>query len=224
MNRLKKHNILLLEDEIEFASSLIQTLKLYFNNVYFTTTIKEASKMLDDEKVDLIMSDIHLEKENGLDFITQVQKRKESVPVIIISGFDDKEFLMRSIKLGVVDYILKPFDLEDLEKALHRSLEYLQPKLKSIYKIREEVYFDTDKKVIIDHKEETTLTAKEYLFLKLLIADKDILLTRDMIEEKVYRDEIMSSAALKNLLFRVRKKLGKDFIITVPELGYRVNV
>jgi len=224
MNSLKKYNILLLDDEIEFASSLIETLKLYLNSVHFAITIDEASKILDDKKVDIVMSDIHLKQENGLNFITQLQERDESIPVIMISGFDDKEFLMRSIKLGIVDYILKPFDLEDLEKALQRSLEYLQPNQKSMYKIRAEVYFNTNKKVIIDHEKEITLTAKEYLFLKLLFSEEGILFTRDMIEEEVYRDEIMSNAALKNLLFRIRKKLGKDFIITVPELGYKINV
>ena len=223
MDSLKKQNILLLDDEIEFASSLIETLKLYLNSVYFATTINEASKILDDKKVDIVMSDIHLKQENGLNFIAQLQERDESIPVIMISGFDDKEFLMRSIKLRVVDYILKPFNLEDLEKALQRSLQYLQPRQKSMYKIREEVYFDTDKKVIIDHKKEIPLTAKEYLFLKLLFSKKELLFTKCMIEETVYPKETMSSAALKNLLFRIRKKLGKDFIVTVPELGYKVS-
>ncbi len=221
MDNLKKYNILLLDDEVEFANSLLKTLQIYFNNAYFSTTIKEAWKTLDDEKVDLIMSDIHLKKENGLDFITQVQERYKSIPVIMISGFDNKDFLMRSIKLQVVDYILKPFNLEDLEKALQRSLEHLQPTQKSIYKIRDEVYFDTGKKVIFEYKKEIALTAKEYLFLKLLFSKDELLFTREMIEEAVYPEETMSNAALKNLLFRIRKKLGKDFIVTVPELGYK---
>lgn len=224
MNTLKSYNILLLEDDIEFAFSLSETLKFYFASVYFASTIDEASKLLNSEKVDVIMSDIHLKKENGLDFISQLQKEDASIPIIIISGFDDKEFLMRSIKLGVVDYMLKPFDLEDLEKALNRASKHLQPQQRTLYKIRDEVYFDKAKKTIQDHDKEVTLTAKEYLFLELLFSQKELLFTRDMIEEAVYKEESMSSAALKNLLFRIRKKLGKDLIITLPELGYKVNI
>ncbi len=223
MDILKKSNILLLEDDIEFASSLRETLKFYFSDVYFASTIEEASTLLTSQQVDVIMSDIHLKKENGLDFISQLQKEDASIPIIIISGFDDKEFLMRSIKLGVVDYLLKPFDLEDLEKALQSASENLLPKEKTLYKVKDKVYFDKDKKIIRDHDREITLTAKEYLFLELLFSQENLLFTRDMIEEAVYKKESMSSAALKNLLFRIRKKLGKDFIITLPELGYKMK-
>lgn len=222
MDTLKQYNILLLDDEIEFASSLVETLKLYANTIYFTTTIQEANKVLREKKVDIIMSDIHLKKENGLNFIAQLQEKNKNIPVIIISGFDDKEFLMRSIKLKVIDYILKPFDLEDIEKALQRSLEYLQPRRKNLYKIRDNVYFDAAKRTILEHKQEINLTAKESLFLKLLFERQEVLLTKEMIEEAVYPEETMSNAALKNLLFRIRKKLGKDFIITIPELGYKL--
>lgn len=220
MDSLKKYNILLVDDEREFAATLTQTLKFYFAHVYFAPAVKEALEIIKHQHIDLIMSDIHLKNENGLEFIEQLQKH---IPVIMISGFDDKAFLMRSIKLSVIDYLLKPFDLNALEKALQRFVDSLPPQEKNIYKIRAEVYFDVAKKVIIEKSEEVMLTAKEYLFLQLLFTNKETLVTREVIEEVVYHDEVMSKAALKNLLFRLRKKLGKDFIVTVPELGYRIN-
>jgi len=224
MQIFKKLNILLLEDDVSFASSLTQTLELYFKYVYFATNIKEANEICEEKKVDVVMSDIHLEKENGLDFISQIKNENKDIPIVIISGFNDKEYLMQAIKLGVIDYLVKPFDLEDIEKALKRCKENLKHEQSELYMLKENIYFDMQKRLLFENHEELTITSKEYLFLKLAIDKKGYILSKEMIEEVVYGLETMSPAALKNLLFRIRKKLGKEFIETLPELGYRVNL
>ena len=224
MQIFQKLNILLLEDDIEFAYSLTQTLELYFNEVYLASNIKEANEIFDKQQIDIVMSDIHLEKENGLDFVTQLRTKDKNIPIIIISGFNDKEYLMRAIKIDVVDYLVKPFDLQELEDALKRCHKGVKKKVTSVHRLTKNIYFNVNKKLLYENAQELPLTAREYLFLKLAVEAKGYILSKEMIEESVYGQEIMSAAALKNLLFRIRKKLGKDFIQTLPELGYKINL
>lgn len=220
---LEKCNILLLEDELEFATSLVETLNLYFNHIFLASTIHEALEIVKQKNIDMIMSDIHLKKENGLDFIARVQGAQTQIPFIVISGFDDKAFLMKSIKLGVVDYLIKPFSLEEMESALQKAQKYIKDRKNTIYQLTSTIYFNMDKKILYENRQELSLTAKEFLFLKLVVQREGYVLSKTMIEEAVYGDEYMSAAALKNLLFRLRKKLGKDFIQTLPELGYKIH-
>lgn len=224
MKILKQCNILLLEDDKEFASNLVQVLELYFQTVYFKTNISDALAIVQKEKIDVIISDIHLEKENGLDFIAVLRKEKNDIPIIIFSGFKDEKYLFKAIELGVIDYIVKPFDLKRLEEVLSRYAQTLSDKQDNTYQIKNNMYFDIDKKILYEDDKEVTLTAKEYLFLAFAIEKKSYILTREMIESAVYGQELMSIAALKNLLFRIRKKLGKEFITTLPELGYKINI
>ncbi|MDF1882567.1 response regulator transcription factor [Sulfurimonas sp. SAG-AH-194-C21] len=224
MKILKQCNILLLEDDKEFASNLVQVLELYFQTVYFKTNISDALAIVQKEKIDVIISDIHLEKENGLDFIATLRKEKNDIPIIIFSGFKDEKYLFKAIELGVIDYIVKPFDLKRLEEVLSRYAQTLSDKQDNTYQIKNNMYFDMDKKILYEDDKEVTLTAKEYLFLAFAIEKKSYILTREMIESAVYGQELMSIAALKNLLFRIRKKLGKEFITTLPELGYKINI
>lgn len=223
MKILENLNILLLEDDIEFATSFIETLELYFKTIYSATNIKDALETINTKKIDVAISDIHLEKENGLDFIETLKNDQNNIPIVILSGFKDEEFLFKAIKLGVIDYIVKPLDLEKLEEALSRCAESLDHVKSKIYKIKDNIYFDIDKKRLYEENIEIALTSREYLFLVLAIEHKGYILTKDMIEDAVYGLEIMSASALKNLLFRIRKKFGSTFITTIPELGYKIN-
>ncbi|MDQ7066645.1 MAG: response regulator [Sulfurimonas sp.] len=87
MKILEKCNVLLLEDDKEVASAFIETLELYFKTIYFRTNIKDALETIRTKKIDVIMSDIHLEKENGLDFITTLKSDENNTPIVILSGF-----------------------------------------------------------------------------------------------------------------------------------------
>ncbi|MDF1883297.1 winged helix-turn-helix transcriptional regulator [Sulfurimonas sp. SAG-AH-194-C21] len=113
---------------------------------------------------------------------------------------------------------------DDMESTLASIVSFIEERKNPVYQLTQEIYFDMDKKILYKNRQELLITAKEYLFLELVIKKKGYILSREMIEEAVYQYETMSAAALKNLLFRIRKKLGKDFIQTLPELGYKVHI
>ena len=67
------------------------------------------------------------------------------------------------------------------------------------------------------------MTKKESLFIELLINNKTEITTNDVIQRDVWEDTIMSNSAIKNLIFRLRKKINSDFITTVNGIGYKLS-
>jgi two-component system response regulator VanR len=223
MYKIKSVNILLIEDDKELALNLLETLELYCQKVYWASTTLKAKELLDTKEIHLIFSDIHLAKENGLDFLETLESLNIKIPLVIISGFDKKEYLLKAIKLNVVDYLVKPISLEVLESTLMKCDNIIQKASNLKYELKDGMIFDITKKILYKNNKELPLTAREFAFLKLCVEFPDHIITKEMIENYVFENETMGEAAYKNLIFRLRKKLGNDFIKTIPNMGYKIN-
>ncbi|PMP70545.1 MAG: sigma-54-dependent Fis family transcriptional regulator, partial [Calditerrivibrio nitroreducens] len=111
-------SILILDDE----KSLREILEIIFTNegfsVFLARNIAEAKKIIDNYKIDIILSDLVVGKENGLDFIRYTYENYPGIPSLLITAYASPDTAMESIKLGVVDYISKPFDNDELVKMV----------------------------------------------------------------------------------------------------------
>jgi len=111
-------SILILDDE----KSLREILEILFTNegfsVFLARNISEAKKIIDNYKIDIILSDLVIGKESGLDFIRYTYENYPGVPSVLITAYASPDTAMESIKLGVVDYISKPFDNDELVKMV----------------------------------------------------------------------------------------------------------
>jgi len=223
MKNLKKYNVLFLEDNEVFAKNMMEFIGLFFNNVFLASTIEDALLLFDQKEIHFIISDIKVKDGNGLEFIEKVRKKDKIIPIIILSAHKDEDFLFKAIPLNLTDYILKPVEYDSVIGVLQK----LEPKLEEIYKnivfLNQEYYLDTKNRYIIKDKERIRLTEKESLLLLLLAKNRFFPTTKEMIEEFVYKEEIMSDSALKNLILRIRKKVNNDFITTVSNTGYKLK-
>ena len=70
------------------------------------------------QKPDIIFTDIEMPEEDGFSLICQLDKMELQIPVIVISAYDDKEKLLKAIKLGIMDYLIKPLDSKKLKEAM----------------------------------------------------------------------------------------------------------
>jgi two-component system, response regulator YesN len=92
-------------------------------NCYFATSSLEAENILNSTKIDLVVSDYRLKQETGLDFIKKMRKQEISIPMIILSGFAEEEFIKQALSLSIVqDFVVKPISSGDLKKVLSRYL------------------------------------------------------------------------------------------------------
>ena len=218
MNNLKKLNILLLEDNEEFAKNTIEFLQIYFQNTFHSISIKGALDLYNDYHIDIIISDIKVSDGNGLDFIKVIREKDENIPIVILSSYKDEDFLFKAIPLNICSYEVKPLSYDKLLSLLKLLSSKFEDKDSFIYK---NLTYDFKTKVLSIDNKLISLTKNEILFIELLIVNK--LITYDMIQRDVYREKIMSDSSIKNLLLRLRKKIPIDFITAVAGIGYKLS-
>ncbi len=126
---MKNYNILqvlILDDEIDFTEEL----KDYFQNSGFISfsanTVKDGYDILSKNEIDLLILDVRLPSENGLDILKNVKALYPNIEVIMVSAHGDMDTVIQAIRLGAFDYMRKPLRFIDLQIALERTQKYLQ--------------------------------------------------------------------------------------------------
>ncbi|MGB1226991.1 MAG: response regulator [Poseidonibacter sp.] len=122
LNILHDFNILYLEDDENLLKHTKDVLEDFVNNIYAVKTSKEAMSILLNKKVDVIISDILLENENGIDFLQHIKDKEINIPTILTTAHTDTKYLLDAIKLKVENYIVKPINIKDLLNTLYDIL------------------------------------------------------------------------------------------------------
>ncbi|MCX6076124.1 MAG: response regulator [Campylobacterales bacterium] len=222
MDGLKELNLLFLEDNEEFANNTIEFLGIYFKNIFHATSVQNAIKLFNDNKVDVIISDIKVHDGSGLAFVQKVRETNNEIPIVILSAHKEEDFLFKAIRLRIISYELKPLSYDKFMKLLERLQDIFKPK--HILNFNNGIKYDFEKKEFEAEGKSIKLANQEILFVELMIKNIDKIVTTDMIQRSVWQEKTMSESALKNLLFRLRKKMGYDFITTIQCLGYKLTI
>ena len=122
LNILQQFNILYLEDDENLLKHTKDVLEDFVNNIYAVKTSKEALDILLNKKVDVIISDILLENENGIDFLKHIKEKNINIPTILTTAHTDTKYLLDAIRLKVENYIIKPINIKELLNSLHDIL------------------------------------------------------------------------------------------------------
>jgi len=120
LNILNNFNLLYLEDDRSLLTHTKDILDDFMNNVFAVNRSKEALEIIEKEKIDIFISDILLEDENGIDFLKQLKNEKKfDIPTILITAHTDTKYLLDAIKLKVENYIVKPINIKELLNTIH---------------------------------------------------------------------------------------------------------
>ena len=122
LNILHDFNILYLEDDENLLKHTKDILEDFVNNIYAVKTISEALDILLNKKVDVIVSDILLKDENGIDFLKHIKNKNINIPTILTTAHTDTQYLLDAIRLKVENYIVKPINIKELLNSLHDIL------------------------------------------------------------------------------------------------------
>ena len=116
---LKNINILYLEDDENLLKHTSDILEDFVANIYGVKNTIDAMKILLEKKVDVIISDILLENENGINFLKYIKSKDILIPAILTTAHTDTNYLIESIKLKVENYLLKPINIDKLLNSLY---------------------------------------------------------------------------------------------------------
>lgn len=211
--------ILLVEDSEMIVKAIKFLLQEHNYDVSVAQTIKEAKEMV-SKNYDLIILDVMLPDGNGLDFF----KNYVDVPTLVLSAKDEEEDVVTSLDLGVEDYIIKPFRSKEL---LSRINNIIKRNKKNNIKMYKNITFDLDAYRVYVDKNEIDLTGLELKILFYLLENSGILVTREMIINKIWDEsgKFVNDNTLSVYIKRIREKIGREDIIkTIKGVGYRMDI
>ena len=220
---LNKSSILLAEDDESVRNSFKRVLLLFVDKVYSAKDGEEALKLYSKHNPDIIITDIKMPKMNGLELIKKIRESDNNTPIVVTSAYTDQNFLLESIKLSLVEYIVKPIKESELDRILKECAKVLEEKTKTVIRLNSTCKYDYDNKVLTCKDKDISLTHKEVEFFEILLAHRGTLVTKQAIEDKLYIYEEAPPSALKNLIFKLRKKIGEEIVKTVNKLGYIIE-
>lgn len=225
VKRLLMKTIYIIEDDQNIREIETYTLKNSGYEVLDFEKAKDFYKELDKKLPNLIVLDIMLPDENGLDIVKTLRRRVDTknIPVILVSAKTSELDKVKGLDIGADDYLCKPFGVMELisrVKALLRRSNYtdVQPNL-SIHGI----VMDEVKRNVTVHNESIELTFKEYELLKLLLINQGIVLTREKLMEKVWGTDFEGESRTLDMHIKtLRQKLKEEGskIKTIRNVGY----
>ncbi len=219
-------NILYVEDEKNIRENIEKTLKLMVSDVFSCKSIEEAQIIIENKRIDLIICDINLPGQNGLDFVERLRECKNNTPVILLSAYTQKDYLLKATRLKLVDYLVKPINFDELKDCLDKACEEIIEKGLFIVSFEENISYNVLQKKLFSKDAKTIdLTHKEILLLEYLIQNNNRVVAHEEIKEHIWEDSFEASdSALKNLLNKLRKKIGKNSIENISGVGFRIHL
>lgn len=224
LKELKNLNVLYVEDDDNISHPTIALLENFFTKVFYSENAEDALEIIKDKAIHLLITDIELPGMSGLELCEKIRKTDQKLPIFITTIHDDNNILRKAIKLNLVDFLIKPISVNSFINALTETLKKLENNGSLIIKINEDAIFHPLSGNLTIDGSKTNLTENELLLLTFLIKHKNQLITKDKVEELLYHNELMTDAAYKNLIYRLRKKIGKESLQTVVGIGIKLNV
>ena len=215
--------ILLIEDDAMIGKAVRRGLADAGFAVDWVTDGRAAELALDNGVYDLAVLDLGLPRKDGMAILASLRSMGNAMPVLIASARDTARDRIAGLEAGADDYVLKPFDLDELvarvRALLRRNAGSGSPLLKF-----GALVLDPLRKVVTQGDATIDLSAKEFAVLEALMQRPGAVLSRAQLEESVYGwgDEVGSNA-IEVHLHHLRKKLGAAVIKNVRGVGYRVT-
>lgn len=219
--------ILLVEDNEIIVKGLKYLLEQEKFDIKIAKNIVEAKTMIKKQKFDLYLLDITLPDGDGYEICQYVKKQKD-VPVIFLTAKDEELNVVQGLDMGADDYIIKPFRNRELISRIKSVLRrYYHDEINENQIKCRDVIIDSNKAIVYKAGKEIVFTSLEYKILYMLISNKNILVTREQILDKIWdvAGNFVNDNTLTVYIKRIRNKLddkeGK-FIQTVRGIGYKV--
>ncbi len=210
--------ILIIEDDLIISNGLKKAFEYEQYNTIQAHDGEEGVYIAKTQNPDLIILDVMMPYLNGFEVVTELRRVGENVPIILLSARVHKEDKIRGLDLGADDYVEKPFDLDELLARVRRFLN----KEKKIIRIGNCTYDSIAQKLMDEKNNLITINAKERLLIEYFVKHQNMILTREQIILAVWGDDYDGTdRTVDNFILNLRKKIGKENIITERGAGYR---
>ena len=181
-----------------------------------------ADMALRTQTYDLVLLDIGLPRRDGLTVLRDLRTRKDRTPVVVATARDAVAQRIEGLDAGADDYVLKPYDLDELLARIRALLRRAAGRAEPVYEHKGVSINPATREATVQGVP-VVLSAREWAVLEPLIARPGMVLSRQQLEDKLYGwgDEV-SSNAVEVYVHGLRKKLGAEVLLNVRGVGYLV--
>lgn len=216
--------ILILEDDELF----LETLEDFLSDEGFVVKCaKDGEEVLDycfEEKYDLYLLDINVPKISGIDLLKRLREANDTTPTIYLTSHKDKDMLTKGFLSGCDDYLKKPVDLDELLLRIN-SLLKRSGKFKEQIELIDDLVFDVKNRRLLKGQDDLNLTSKVIDLLELFLEQKDSIITKEMIINRLWSyNEDYSEGSIRVYINNLKKIFGKDSIKNLKGIGYKFEL
>ncbi|HTL93795.1 MAG TPA: response regulator [Steroidobacteraceae bacterium] len=215
--------LLLVEDDAMIGEAIRAGLRREGFTIDWVHDGAGAAQVLRSEPFELLLLDLGLPGSDGLQLLKTLRERGESLPVLIITARDAVSDRVGGLDAGADDYLIKPFDLDELAARIRALLRRKSGRPAPLLE-HQGVVLDPAAHRVTRNGSDVSLSPREFTLLQLLMERPGTILSRAQLEERLYGwGEEVESNAVEVHIHGLRRKLGAQFILTVRGVGYRLR-
>ncbi|MDP4073696.1 response regulator transcription factor [Acidovorax sp. A1169] len=214
--------LLLVEDDPMIGEAVQDLLRAEHYAVDWVRDGDAADTALRANAYDLVMLDLGLPKRDGIAVLRDLRTRKDRTPVLVATARDAVAQRIEGLDAGADDYVLKPYDLDELLARIRALLRRASGRAEPVYEHKGVSINPSTREASVNGMP-VVLSGREWAVLEPLLARPGLVLSRQQLEDKLYGwgDEV-SSNAVEVYIHGLRKKLGPDILLNVRGVGYLV--
>jgi DNA-binding response OmpR family regulator len=214
--------LLLVEDDPMIGEAVLDALRAEHYAVDWVKDGLMADTALNTQHYDLMLLDLGLPRKDGVAVLRSLRERQNRTPVLITTARDAVAARIEGLDAGADDYVLKPYDLDELLARIRALIRRSAGRAEPVYE-HLGVSINPATREVTAQGRPVVLSAREWAVLEPLLARPGLVLSRQQLEEKLYswKDEV-SSNAVEVYVHGLRKKLGAELIQNVRGVGYMV--
>lgn len=215
--------LLLVEDD-ELLGDAVKTGLSQFGYVVDWLKDGESAKAaIKTESFELIILDLGLPKLSGLHLLQSIRREGNVTPVIILTARESVESKIKGLDSGADDYLIKPFDLNELSARVRALIRRSQGRADTVLHYRNITLDPAAHQVTVDGNT-INVPRREFALLQKLLENQGHVLSRETLMQSIYGwDEYVDSNALEVHIHNLRKKLNANYIRTVRGIGYMIE-
>lgn len=214
--------LLLIEDDPMIGEGVRKALRQDGFTVDWVRDGRTGETALDEEVHDLVLLDLGLPGKEGLDVLKAARRKGNRVPVLILTARDAVPDRVAGLNAGADDYLIKPFDLEELVARIHALLRRQTGRAEAVI-VHGALVVDPAAHAATLSDKTLTLSAREFALLLALLERPGTVFSISQLEDKIYGwDDEVGSNTIEVYIHSLRKKLGSDFIKNVRGVGYMI--
>lgn len=215
--------ILLIEDDSLIGDGIKIGLEKSGFSVDWFTDGQDGEEALFQASYAAVVLDLGLPGIDGLDILKNWRNQNRMEPVLILTARGDVDERIAGLDFGADDYLPKPFSLMEVKARLNALIRRQNGIASPVLSHKNITFNPQNKKTLCDGKE-IILAPKETALLELLLLNKNRVLSKESIENKLYSwDDEVQSNAVEVHVHHLRKKLGKDIVKTINKIGYMLG-